>query len=80
MNRSLLFAGLLIASALPAMANSTLRDNLNAADGLFKVGMDGCSSVSIAIMAANNPGIYGATSSSDRAEVARYARKCNLRF
>ena len=80
MNRSLLFAGLLIASALPAMANTMVRDNLNAADGLFKVGMDGCTSVSMSIMAANNPGIYGTTSSSDRAEVARYARKCNLRF
>ena len=64
----------------PAHANSVVRDNLNAADGLFNAGMDGCSSVSIAIMAANNPGIYGSTSSSQRAEVARYARRCNLRY
>jgi hypothetical protein len=64
----------------PAHANTTVRDNLNAADGMFKVGMDGCTNVSMSIMAVNNPGIYGTTSSSDRAEVARYARKCNLRF
>ena len=80
MNRILLFAGLLIASALPAVANSHVNNNLNAADQLWRNGMDGCSSVSIAIMAANSPGTFGAVSSSQRSEVARYARKCNLRF
>lgn len=80
MHQSLLFAGLLIASVLPAMANSHVRDNLNAADGMFKNGMDGCTSVSVAITAANNPGIFGPVSSSQRSEVARYASRCNLRF
>lgn len=66
--------------ALPAHANTHVRDNLNAADGMFRHGMDGCGSVSIAITAANNPSMFGPTSSRDRAEVSRYARKCNLRF
>ena len=64
----------------PAFANSHVRNNLNAADGLFKVGMDGCPSVSMAILAASNPGTFGPVSASDRSEVARYARRCNLRF
>ena len=80
MSKSLLIASFLALSALPATANSHVKDNLNAADGLFNAGMDGCSSVTLAIMAANNPGIYGPVSSSQRSEVARYARKCNLRF
>ena len=63
-----------------ALANSHVRNNLNAADGMFKHGMDGCASVSIAITAASHPEIYGPTSASDRAEVKRYAKRCNLRF
>ena len=62
------------------VANSHVRNNLNAADGMFQHGMDGCTSVSIAIQAATNPSIFGPTSASDRAEVARYAQRCNLRF
>ena len=80
MKPSLLFAVALITTAAPAFANTTIRDNLNAADGLFRHGLDGCSSVSMAIFAANNPNIYGSVSASDRSEVARYARRCNLRF
>ena len=68
-----------IAATMPAMANTHVADNLNAADQLFNNGMDGCSSVSIAIMAYNNPGTFGANTVS-RSEVARYARRCNLRF
>lgn len=64
----------------PAHANSHVRNNLNAADGLFRADMDGCTSVSMAIMAASNPSTFGPVSSSQRAEVARYARRCNLRF
>ena len=62
------------------MANNHVNDNLNAADQLWRNGMDGCTNVSVAIMAANSPGTFGPVSSSQRAEVARYARKCNLRF
>ena len=63
-----------------ALANSHVRNNLNAADGMFKAGMDGCTSVSIAIQAATTPSIFGPVSASDRSEVARYAKRCNLRF
>lgn len=76
----MLIASLLALSALPAAANTHVNDNLNAADGMFNAGMDGCTSVSVAIMAANNPSTFGPVSSSQRSEVARYAQKCNLRF
>lgn len=33
-------------------------DNWNAADGLFKAGMDGCTHVGLAIMAANHSVVY----------------------
>ena len=68
-----------LAATMPVMANTHVADNLNAADQLFNNGMDGCSSVSVAIMAYNNPGTFGANTVS-RSEVARYARRCNLRF
>ena len=71
--------GASLAATMPVMANTHVADNLNAADQLFNNGMDGCSSVSIAIMAYNNPGTFGANTVS-RSEVARYARRCNLRF
>ena len=63
-----------------ALANSYVKDNLNAADGLFQYGMDGCTNVSMAIMVANNPAIYGPTSSSLKSELKRYAEKCDLRY
>ena len=66
-------------SAAPALANKHVADNLNAADGMFNMDMDGCSSVSIAITAYNNPDTFGRNTVS-RSEVARYARRCNLRF
>ena len=71
--------GASLAATMPVMANTHVADNLNAADQLFNNGMDGCSSVSVAIMAYNNPGTFGANTVS-RSEVARYARRCNLRF
>ena len=71
--------GASLAATMPVMANIHVADNLNAADQLFNNGMDGCSSVSVAIMAYNNPGTFGANTVS-RSEVARYARRCNLRF
>ena len=66
--------------ATPIYANSYVNDNLNAADMMFNVGMDGCTSVSGAILAANNPQIYGPTSSSLKAELKTYAQRCNLRY
>ena len=61
-------------------ANSYVNDNLNAADMMFNNGMDGCINVSMAIMVANSPEIYGPTSSSLKSEIKTYAMKCNLRF
>ena len=42
--------------------------------------MDGCDMVSLAIMAANWPEAYGETSSSLKAELKDYAKKCDLRY
>tara|TARA_B100000941_G_C28379130_1_gene486355 strand:+ start:588 stop:803 length:216 start_codon:yes stop_codon:yes gene_type:complete len=64
----------------PIYANSFVNDNLNAADMMFNAGMDGCINVSMAIMVANSPQIYGPTSSTLKSEIKTYARKCNLRF
>ena len=77
--KTLLAALSVLVLAAPAYANKHVRDNLNAADGMFRAGMDGCASVSIAIMAYNNPSTFGSNSVS-RSEVSRYARRCNLRF
>ena len=66
--------------ATPIYANSYVNDNLNAADMMFNNGMDGCANVSMAIMVANSPQIYGSTSSSLKSEIKTYAMKCNLRF
>jgi hypothetical protein len=46
----------------------------------FRDGIDGCPSVSIAIMAANSPTMYGPTSPAQRAELKPYADRCKLRF
>ena len=66
--------------ATPIYANSYVNYNLNAADMMFNNGMDGCTNVSVAIMVANSPQIYGPTSNSLKSEIKNYARKCNLRF
>ena len=66
--------------AAPIYANSYVNDNLNAADMMFNMGLDGCTNVSLAIMVANSPQIYGPTSSTLKSELKTYARKCNLRF
>ena len=63
----------------PALANKHVKDNLNAADMMFANNMDGCPSVTIAVMAYNSPETFGQNTVS-RSEVARYARRCNLRF
>ena len=78
MKKSLLLIPTLLAT--PIYANSYVNDNLNAADMMFNNGMDGCTNVSMAIMVANSPQIYGPTSSSLKSEIKTYARKCNLRF
>ena len=66
--------------ATPIYANSYVNDNLNAADMMFDYGMDGCTNVSVAIMVANNPQIYGPTSNALKSEIRTYANRCNLRF
>jgi hypothetical protein len=60
--------------------NSHVSDTLNAADIAFRNGIDGCSSVSLAILAANTPAIYGITGPAQRAEQKPYADRCGLRF
>ena len=64
----------------PALANSHVKNSLNAADTMFNAGMDGCPSVRIAALAASPPDIYGPTDNSLKAEVSRYANRCGLRF
>mgnify|MGYP001216952128 CR=1 FL=1 len=73
---------ILAALALPysVNANSMVKDALNNADQQFKLGMDGCIMVTLAIQAANWPEAYGEVSYSLREEVKRYAQRCNLRF
>ena len=75
---------LLAALALPTAvnANSYVNDSLNAADMNFNVGNKdmACTMVSMAILAANSPEIYGTTSSSLKREVKNYANRCDLRF
>ena len=78
MNKFLLIILTLLAT--PTYANSYVNDNLNAADMMFNMGMDGCANVSVAILVANTPQIYGPTSSSLKSEIKTYAKKCNLRF
>ena len=48
----------------------------------FRVGEKdlACNMVSLAILAANSPKIYGTTSSSLKREVKEYADRCDLRF
>jgi hypothetical protein len=64
----------------PTAGNTAISDNLNAADGMFKAGMDGCPSVSLAIMAANSPGTFGVATGEQRNELKSYAARCGLRF
>ena len=75
---------LLAALALPTAvnANTQVTDSLNTADMAFRVGEKdlGCNMVSLAILAANSPEIYGTTSSSLKREVKEYADRCDLRF
>ena len=75
---------LLAAIALPTdvNANSYVNDSLNAADINFNVGSKemACAMVSLAIIEANSPEIYGTTSGSLKREVKKYADRCDLRF
>ena len=59
-------------------AATTVADILNVADMNFRVGNQevGCTMVSLAIMQANQ----GNATSSQRAEIAGFARRCGLRF
>tara|TARA_Y100000991_G_scaffold200162_1_gene172361 strand:+ start:73 stop:321 length:249 start_codon:yes stop_codon:yes gene_type:complete len=75
---------LLVSLAIPTTvnANSMVNDSLNAADMNFNVGniQMACNMVSMAILVANSPEIYGTTSSSLKSEVKEYADRCDLRF
>ena len=52
------------------------------ADMYFRMGEKGvaCNAVSLAILEASSPELYGTTSSSLKREVKEYADRCNLRF
>ena len=75
---------LLTSLALPTAVNANphVNDSLNAADMNFNVGNKdlACTMVSMAILVANSPAIYGTTSSSLKREVKNYANRCDLRF
>ena len=80
MNRFTSIAALLL-TAIPAAASTQVKDALKTADMNFRVGNEdiGCTMVDTAIMAANNPDIYG-TNTVSRSEIASSARRYNLRF
>ena len=79
--RPLAFAIVWITFSTPnVLANPYVNDNLNAADQMFNHGLDGCMNVSMAIMAANNPSVFGPTASNLKSEIKSYANKCNLRY
>ena len=75
---------LLVALAFPIAvnANSAVKNSLNMADMYFRMGEKGvaCNAVSLAILEASSPELYGTTSSSLKREVKEYADRCNLRF
>ena len=80
MKRLLLPLIAMLAFPTAANSNSMVKDALNNADQQFKLGMDGCVMVTLAIQAANWPEAYGEVSYSLKEEVKRYAQRCNLRF
>jgi hypothetical protein len=63
-------------------SNTRVADSLNSADQSFKQGWNdaACMSVSTAIKIANNPSVFGLTSTTQRRELKEYAGRCNLRF
>ena len=75
---------LLAALAFPIAvnANSEVNNSLNMADMYFKSGKKSlaCKVVSLAILKATSPEVYGTTSSSLEREVKEYADRCDLRF
>ena len=81
--RKILFP-LLVSLAFPIAvnANSEVNNSLNMADMYFRSGKKSlaCKTVSLAILKANSPEVYGTTSSSLKREVKEYANKCDLRF
>ena len=79
-----LVIALIEAIALPTAvnANSAVKNSLNMADMYFRMGEKGvaCNAVSLAILEASSPELYGTTSSSLKREVKNYANRCDLRF
>ena len=69
---------------LSAFANSNVRDMLNNADMSFGMGETetACLSITIAIQSSSPmmDSQFGATTSSQKAELARYAKRCGLRY
>ena len=74
-------AAIAVFSCAPALANTQVKDALNTADMNFRVGNNdmGCIMVDLAISSANTPDIYGVNTVS-RSEIARYAKRCGLRY
>ena len=73
---------LLAALALPTAvnANSMVKDALNNADKLFKLGSDGCIMVKMAIKVVNTPQAFGEVSDNLKEKVKTYAKRCNLQY
>jgi hypothetical protein len=71
-----------VAPVAPAASkpNTSINDNLNAADQMFKAGMDGCANVTMAITSANSPAVFGAPTEEQKASLRAYAARCNLRY
>ena len=69
---------------LSAFANSNVRDMLNNADMSFGMGETetACLSITIAIQSSSPmmDSQFGATTSNQKAELARYAKRCGLRY
>ena len=64
----------------PVNANSMVKDALNNADKLFKLGSDGCIMVKMAIKVSTTPKGFGEVSDNLKDEIKRYAIRCNLSY
>ena len=69
---------------LPSAANTNVRNMLNNADMAFGMGdtETACLSVSVAIQSTGPmmDSQFGATTSSQKADLSRYAKRCGLRY
>ena len=84
MKSTLLAAALAAFSCSPALENTNVRDMLNNAETSWAMGENqtACLSIQIAI-ASTGPQMdaqLGRTTEAQKADLRRYARRCNLRY